>query len=194
VGRRRGERQRRKTSWDHSSAQYLHSYICIIKEAKLVTHTKNAKAKPSPSYSRAVTYETEGFVAGTIVMMLYWVRRAVWTLQPWRWRQHASPKSWLLPTSPDDALTETNIIRAVIYVVRYYSVFSVLQNYSRSEDNCSHLFWCEKSNPRGESLLCHTFQPGKRTPYLLGRNYPFTKNKLSPYSIREVTAARRHCS
>jgi hypothetical protein len=32
------------------------------------------------------------------------------TLQPWRWRQHASPKHWLLPTDPHGDLTQKNLI------------------------------------------------------------------------------------
>jgi hypothetical protein len=32
-------------------------------------------------------------------------------LQPWRWRQHASPKRWLLPTNPHGDLTQKDIIR-----------------------------------------------------------------------------------
>jgi hypothetical protein len=31
-------------------------------------------------------------------------------LQPWRWRQHASPKRWLLPSSLHGDLTQNNII------------------------------------------------------------------------------------
>jgi hypothetical protein len=31
------------------------------------------------------------------------------SLQQWRWRQHASPKCWLLPTSPHVAKTQKNI-------------------------------------------------------------------------------------
>jgi hypothetical protein len=38
------------------------------------------------------------------------------SLQPWRWRQHASPKRWLLPTNPHGALTQKNIIRIVTAV------------------------------------------------------------------------------
>jgi hypothetical protein len=32
-------------------------------------------------------------------------------LQPWRWRQHASPKRWLLPTNPHGDLTQKSINR-----------------------------------------------------------------------------------
>jgi hypothetical protein len=38
------------------------------------------------------------------------------SLQPWRWRQHASLKRWLLPTHPHGDLTQKNIIRIVIAV------------------------------------------------------------------------------
>jgi hypothetical protein len=33
-----------------------------------------------------------------------------WSIQPWRWRQYASPKRWLLPASPHGAQTQKNII------------------------------------------------------------------------------------
>jgi hypothetical protein len=34
-----------------------------------------------------------------------------WSLQPWRWRQHASPKRWLLPTNPRGELPQKNMTR-----------------------------------------------------------------------------------
>jgi hypothetical protein len=33
------------------------------------------------------------------------------SLQPWRWRQHASPNCWLLPTNPQSNSTQNNTIR-----------------------------------------------------------------------------------
>jgi hypothetical protein len=39
-----------------------------------------------------------------------------WSLQPWRWRQYASSKRWLLPDSPHGAQTQKNIINIVTAV------------------------------------------------------------------------------
>jgi hypothetical protein len=38
------------------------------------------------------------------------------SLEPWRLRQHASSKRWLLPTSPRDGLTQKNVNRIVTAV------------------------------------------------------------------------------
>jgi hypothetical protein len=41
-------------------------------------------------------------------------------LQPWRWRQHTSPKRWLLPISPHGDPTQKNIIINSVHVSSVY--------------------------------------------------------------------------
>jgi hypothetical protein len=50
----------------------------------------------------------------------------VWSLQPWRWRQYASPKRWLLPASPHGAQIQKNIIKTILLLS-----FSESKRYSR---------------------------------------------------------------
>jgi hypothetical protein len=42
-------------------------------------------------------------------------RKVSLRLQPWRWRQYASPKRWLLPASQHSAQTQNNIISINIF-------------------------------------------------------------------------------
>jgi hypothetical protein len=44
------------------------------------------------------------------------------SLQPWRWRKHASPKCWLLSTNPHRNLTQKNIIKNIFKFLQTRSV------------------------------------------------------------------------
>jgi hypothetical protein len=63
-------------------------------------------------------------------------------LQGWRWRQHASPKRWFLPTSSEGYLTQKNIIKTERCLLIYWTIFSLLNE--KCVNNFGRKAWKEE--------------------------------------------------
>jgi hypothetical protein len=114
-----------------------------------------------------------------------------WSLQPWRWKQYASPKRWLLAASPHGAQTQKNIINvAPLFSVFCSSSFTkvVLPLYIICDDeiaerNASHSNYAPVSitgvGRRIKELRAHVL-------FMRNENYTQSCGMLVPVCIMQV--------